>query len=526
MRLTLLITFMISCLRLSAQTEQELLNTLDKVIENKWEYRQERQSTIDSLMNMSKYVLGARLLDVYNDLYVQYAHYQSDSAMIYLNRILDMPAVKSDYVKSTQYLLLKTETYAIMGQYSEAAGIIESLNVDNAPNDIKTNFYHAARTLYGWKADYMKHAIISSNTCRAKTQLYRDSIIMCDREDTRRLIALADNYICMGKPDSAITILNGNLEKATGKQKAYLYFNLSEAYKQKNDIGNQLKYLALTAIYDIQRGVTEYAALPMLAKLLNDRGDTERAYNYMFCSLEDANFCNARLRTIEVSEMFPIIDKSHKNQLTTQKHVYLTFSIVLAVISILLVTCIFFFRREMRKLSATRQQLSLANDELTKRNIALNETNKVKEEYITLYLNRCRGNIDSFDNYRRTLLRLAMSAKHDELLKQLKSAEPFKQEQKKFYDDFDEAFLGIHPDFIDNFNALLTPECRITPKKNEHLSPELRIYALVRLGITDISEIAHFLDYSMPTIYNYRSKIYNSAIVPKEEFNDAVMRLP
>ena len=93
-----------------------------------------------------------------------------------------------------------------------------------------------------------------------------------------------------------------------------------------------------------------------------------------------------------------------------------------------------------------------------------------------------------------------------------------------FYAEFDQSFLKLYPDFVEKFNELLVPEARITPKPNS-LTPELRIYALVRLGTTDSNQIARFLCYSVSTIYNYRVKIRNSAIGSRDDFEERVMHL-
>lgn len=526
MKILIILSFLFTCTSLSAQTEREILSTLDEVIENKHTYRQNRLNTIDSLKTISRYARGGQLASMYQALATQYMHYQSDSAMHYLLKLGEMDMVRGDRNLYMHHLLDKAKTYGVMGQYSEAATIIETLDVSDVTDDLRSEYYHTARMVYGWKSEYMKHAAISANACKVKTQLYRDSILMYDRNNLRRNVTLADNYICNGHPDSAIYILERYSDCSDELQRAYILLNMSEAYRLMGNTNEQIRYLALTSIHDIKRGITEYMALPLLAKLLNDRGDTERAYNYLFCSLEDANFCNARLRTIEASEMFPIIDKSHKNVLMMQKQFYGWLSIGCFISALLLVLGIIFLRREMCKLSMTRCQLADANAELHKMNDSLEETNKIKEEYVTLYLNRCRDSIDAFDKYRRALLKLAKNGQRDELLKQLKSAEPVKEEHKLFYDEFDESFLGLHPNFVQHFNALLQPQAQIVPKKGEKLSPELRIYALVRLGITSIQDIAHFLDYSLPTIYNYRSKIHNAALVPKEDFDKAVMNLP
>ena len=206
---------------------------------------------------------------------------------------------------------------------------------------------------------------------------------------------------------------------------------------------------------------------------------------------------------------------------------------------IMLVLAVLYLRSQMHKLTQTRHQLSIANDQLEQanrllgmRNDTLLESNtmlqqmdRVKEEYIALFLDRCQKYLSALEKYRKSLLKLAKSNQQSELMKKLKDDALIEAEQEKLYADFDEAFLDLHPHFVEKFNALLRPEERLTPKRHERLNTELRIFALIRLGVTDTAQIAQFLDYSMPTIYNYRSRIRNKSIYSKEEFDKKLMEL-
>jgi cell division protein FtsB len=262
--------------------------------------------------------------------------------------------------------------------------------------------------------------------------------------------------------------------------------------------------------------------------------------------MEDANYCQARLRAVEVSNAFPIIDRAYKDYQSKQHRMERIFTYTLVLLALLLLAAIFYLRRQMKKLASTRrqlartnsqlettnqqlnaanQQLGLANTQLHEVNEGLVRTDQIKEEYIAYYLGRCRNYIDSFNRFRLDMLRLAKNRQTDDLLRSLKSDELFQSQQEQFYVDFDEAFINIHPHFVENFNALLRTDEQIQPKRGELLTTELRIFALIRLGMTDTAEIAHFLNYSLTTIYNYRSRIRNASIYSKEEFEKRLMLL-
>ena len=171
-----------------------------------------------------------------------------------------------------------------------------------------------------------------------------------------------------------------------------------------------------------------------------------------------------------------------------------------------------------------RRELSITNEQLQGINKELNQASKIKEEYIALYLNQCVIYLDKLDAYRRSLAKMAMASRLEDLFKAIKSEQFIRDERKNFYNDFDKSFLRLFPHFIESFNGLMAEEGKLYPKSGEILSTELRIFALIRLGINDSSSIAHFLGYSLATVYSYRSKVRSKAL-NKEQFEELVALL-
>jgi hypothetical protein len=178
----------------------------------------------------------------------------------------------------------------------------------------------------------------------------------------------------------------------------------------------------------------------------------------------------------------------------------------------------------MKKLSVMRLNLKQANNQLKITNEELEQTGKIKEVYIARYLDRCVAYLDKLEQYRRSLAKLAMASRVEDLYTSIKSDQFIRDERKAFYNEFDRSFLDLFPNFIQSFNNLLQKDGRIYPKSDELLTTELRIFALIRLGVTDSNQIAHFLSYSLATIYNYRSKLRNRAL-NKDTFEEEVMKL-
>ena len=235
--------------------------------------------------------------------------------------------------------------------------------------------------------------------------------------------------------------------------------------------------------------------------------------------------CNASLRYIEVAQFFPIIDKAYKlkeDRGRTFRYGLLFFA---SFLSLVLILCVLWLYRWNKKLSLMRQNLSLSNEQLRLVNHELAQTGKIKEAYIAHYLDQCVTYLDKLESYRRSLAKLAMASRIDDLFKAIKSEQFIKDERREFYQSFDKSFLELFPHFIASFNDLLLEEERIHPKSNELLTTELRIFALIRLGITDSNAIAHFLGYSLATVYNYRSRMKHRTKVDKDKFEQVVMNL-
>jgi len=164
------------------------------------------------------------------------------------------------------------------------------------------------------------------------------------------------------------------------------------------------------------------------------------------------------------------------------------------------------------------------NDQLSGTNTELSEANHIKEEYIGYFLNLCSSYIDKLDDYRKMVGKKLSGGQAAELLKLTKTSNLKEIELEELYSNFDRMFLDIYPDFVDEFNKLLMDNEKITPKKGE-LNTELRIFALIKLGVEDSSKIAKFLGYSVNTIYNYRAKVKNKTKISRDIFETTVRKI-
>lgn len=260
-------------------------------------------------------------------------------------------------------------------------------------------------------------------------------------------------------------------------------------------------------------------------------GDLARASRYTQAAIEDALFSNVQFRSAQMTKFYADINAAYQAKETQTKAELQHYLLLISVLTIVLILLFVYVYKQMQRLYRIQQELSQANarltqlnDELNDKNALLSDSNRLKEQYIARFFDLCSLYIDKMDGYRKTLYKLAQSRQLDELFKRLRSTSMMESELDELYANFDAVFLNLYPTFVAEFNALLLPDERIELRPGDLLNKELRIYALLRLGISDSAKIAAFLRCSLSTVYNYRTKMRNKAAGARDEF-EKVMRI-
>ena len=517
-----------------------LLREIDGIIKNRQTYGAEKEARIADLKKLlaeatsdeQRYGFCGRLFD-------EYRAYNLDSSFVYAQRKEELAhrLNKQDYLDDAAMNM--AEVMGTTGMYKEALELLGKIDKKTLPDYLYAYYYHLYRTIYGLMGDYAVTEKAKKEYYRM-TDLYRDSLLQVNVSDSLgHALVMADKYIVHARYDEAIDMLMEYYSKPSldDHAQAMITYTISEGYRLKGDKQGQKHYLALSAIADLKSAVKEYVSLRKLASLVYEAGDIERAYNYLKCSLEDATLCNARLRTLEISQVFPIIDQAYQLKTKRQQQEMKVSLICISLLSVFLLVAIFFVYKQMKKVAAARrevvdtntllqelnEELHDSNSQLKEMNHTLSEANYIKEEYIGRYMDQCSTYLDKMDLYRRSLNKIAAAGRVEELYKAIKSSQFLDEELKEFYANFDVTFLQLFPSFVEEFNALLTEPMQ--PKLGEQLNTELRIFALIRLGITDSTKIAQFLRYSVTTIYNYRTRVRNKAVGERDEFEAKVMQI-
>ena len=518
-----------------------LLRVLDRTVDDFQIYSNMKEAKINKLKDLLKYTTSySQKYEICGKLYDEYSFYKSDSALVYARKKLLIAEKLNNKRNLTDARLNLASIMGITGMYKEAMDIVNKVDINEAP-DLKAYYFHINRTIYGFMADYASSSQEKKRYDEI-TAAYRDSLLIVNApSSSAHVMVRSDQLIINKKYNEALKLLLNYYPtiKNNIHDRAIIAYSIALAYHGKHERDLEKRWLTTSAIYDLQSATKEYISLRLLAYTLYEDGDVDRAYKYIKRSLDDALFCNARLRTFEISKMLPIIDKAYQQQSDSRQRLMMITIFSISTLSVLLMLAVFFVYRQMKKLAVARKNLSDANKllndlnhELSATNIQLNNTNEtlleanlIKEEYIGRYMDQCSAYIDKLDDYRRLLNKTATAGKIDDLLRVIKSKQFIEDELKEFYDNFDSTFLQLFPTFVDEFKLLLSDYEDVTLKSGQLLNTELRIFALIRLGITDSVKISHFLRYSLSTIYNYRTKLRNKAICKRGEFEENVMRI-
>ena len=519
-----------------------LLLKLDQAIKERPIYMEQKELKLVELKRqLHRQIPDEERFAILGTLLDEYRSFNTDSAL-HMAEEREQIAIRlgnREYIDNAR--MNKADVLGMTGMYKEVMDLMRNIHIDRLPVDIHPYYYHIYRTVYGLMADYAVTAY-EKKLYTELTDKYRDSLLLVNKDNLLiHTLIQSDQYNVRNEYDKAIRLLTDYLalQKDYEHDVAICAYTLSESYRLKGDKEKEKEYLIVSAMADMKTAVREYISLRKLAVLLYQEGDIERAYSYVKICMEDAAACNARLRKLEILEIFPIINDAYQQKTEKQQEQMKWALVSISLLSLFLLIAIFYVYKQMKKVAAARREvidankrlkelndeLHLSNAQLKEANHSIAENSYLKEEYIGRYMDQCSVYLEKMDNYRRSLGKIAATGNVEELYKNIKSSKFIEGELKEFYTNFDNTFLQLFPTFVEDFNALLADDEQISLKAGERMNTELRIFALIRLGITDSVKIAQFLRYSVTTIYNYRTKVRNKAAGDRDLLEQEVMTI-
>ena len=525
----IVIIFIFSSIQCYGLDRGELLKDLDKKIEQRQFYMDKKESRIDSLRNLliSDMSLSKRYT-LNHQIYKEYSTYRCDSAMRYVfNNIelanqMDIQKYKDESSIALSMLLSTT------GMYRESIENLNNINRQQLDKVLLSEYYSVTEWTYYAASEYTNDSLYAPKYIHLEG-LYRDSVFHTLAAGSKRFNYYKGKILMNeGKLENALEIFLNTYPSMEIDTRLYaiITFDIATIYQRFGNIDKYEEFLIRAAISDQVNPLKENLAGQELALFLfrNKPNDLKRAYRYIQCSMEDAQFYNNRLRIVQISEKLPIIVEAYQTKIESEKK-KLVFTIIgISILSIATLILSFYLYKQIKLIRRNRKELTKLNTDLNSLNGKLQDANHTREEYVGIFIDLCSNYIDKLDKYREMVKRKIVARQFDDLFQTVSSTRGIEIEQNDFLQNFDMSFLKLFPTFINEFNELLLPEEKISPKKGENLNRELRIFALIRLGIKDSARIASFLRYSPQTVYNNRTKVRNKA-KDKENFEKEIARI-
>ena len=534
-RIAIPLLLVLSFLSCSGRNEQidSILQELDRTIDNRWRYEQEKLQKIDRLKEeLAKTDEPLVRMEYYSALFDQYKNYQYDSAFVYA-KLLEQSAV-GEYKAKAQIALL--HCFKSVGFFYEAVEVIKAFNPQGVPPSLCAEFYFLCAETWQSLSSYVSGSdVLSAEYDAQRLACYNKVLEYAEESSYCYGYAKLDKMIIEQQSDSlAIVgrkrfILTNDWDE---HQKAVQYSILSSSYNNLKQYDKAVYYLAMSAIMDIRSCTHETTSARVLAGHMYERNDIKRAYKYIQQAQYDAEFFNSRLRKTEINTILPVIESGRYNWMNNQRvllFIILFSLVILFVLTIFLLLKLRARNETLRQIHSDLEEktslLEQSNKSLTEVISKLREANEIKDQYIiqSLY-----GNTAFVNEVNEAV----NEATREISLKRANDARTtlyhigIKKERARIAATFDTAFLKLFPNWMDEFNALFPDNMKVHLSEDGTMPTDVRIFALMRLGFDNPAEVAEYLNLSVDTVYVYKARIKSRSIVDKDEFDSRIMAIP
>lgn len=493
---------------------EKALSSLDRVMAGSGRYTAVHAQKLDSMKNrLLKNSSGSGdRIDMLISISKAYRQNMADSALLFSSMAAEEAASIGDSRRIYRSRLAFADALVAAGFFSQAIIHYDSLDNVGVDRDTRIEYFKVGRRLYSSIGSYVDDKGYMASYYEEKYVECDDSLInLMDADDPLRRFIIGERLVASGKFGKAKEVLESQLSSLDSSSNIYgmAAYQLATVYRSDGDMTSYAAYLAKAAESDILANVKEGFALPALAAWLYDRGEFSRAFKYINYALEDAYRGNARVRMVSMARWVPAIDEAYRHEISTSRNEWFAYAAFASMLIIALGIVTFFLLKQTRK-SRARQK-------------ALASTSQMKDSYIGNFIGLCSTYSEKYHALLKLIDRKISSGQASDLLKSIKSGKLGEEENGDFYKEIDSVVLTLYPDFVEKINRLLLPSEQVRIIGNQ-LTPELRIYAFVRLGVNESVRIARILNYSVNTVYAYRNRMRNRAI-DREHFDENVLKI-
>ena len=498
-----------------AASSDSLLIRLNKTIDRKEEYTKTKLNRLEDLhqqLNRTSAQDDEARFHLLQEISEEYKAFIYDSAFINIQKLQRLAYKMNDPVRISYARVKLGFILLSSGMFKETIDTLSRMRVQGLPDSIRVDYYAILARTYYDLGDFDRDGFYTQRYTALGNKYVDSAKALCRPNDYNFVYLSGLKNLKNENTREALANLNQLLNeyKLTPHQLAVTASTLSYFYISRNEPDQAIHLLAQAAIADIISATKETAAMSSLAEQLYNRGDLMNAYTFIQQAMDDAIFYGARQRKVQVGSILPVIAAAKVHNVDEQRRRWLIYSTALTVLAILVIVFAVVIYKQLEKLKRTEK--------------ALLEANTIKEEYIGYYFNinsEYLGKIEAF----KKAVEMKLITKKLEDIKFIVNNINVKKEREELYFSFDKVFLKLFPDFITVFNSYFKEEDRIVLKEGQLMNTELRIFALIRMGIHDTEKIAKILDYSINTIYNYKARIKGKSVVPNEKFEQKIMEI-
>lgn len=537
----LLCSYVLSSFPTSARSSysvmaDSVLKVLDKEIENRSAHRMNKERGLIQLKNsLSRASANSTRFELCGDIYEEYSRYQSDSAFSYARKSYDVACMMADSSAINRSYMMLMECFYSVGLLKESADLKNMIDTSYLSAADRLNYYRQMGALYTNLNSFLGKTSHIRQYYDERRDLFTEKAIgACADDPTLYAIMSLEHRTITGIPTSEELERRRNLIQHYDlplHELAKQYCAMGKACIALDDIDAAIYYSAMSAICDQRICNNETMSTYILADLMHRKGDIDRASRYINAALDEANFFNSRLRKIEINAILPDIVDSRWSTSQSQKHALIVIACVVLALLVWVLVLWLKVRKRNHMLSIaqneSRQQtelLNIANERLIAINGKLEEADEIKNRCIMESLYANQSFVDFVDKTGKTIERKMKTRQYDDISDLLRSI-GVKNESRRILSTFDSIFLSIFPAFVEHFNSLLDCGGQLTLNEDGSMSTELRIFALMRLGISDTGMVSKYLNISPNTIYVYKARVKSHSIVDKDEFDSAVMKI-
>lgn len=523
--IAIIILFIATATSSMADTTGELIQRIDSIIDNITQIYGKKQARIDFYKSMAhKSQKPETLLSAYDKLYDEYFVFQFDSAMVYADKAITLADRIGDKFHHDKCRIEKASLLGVGGLYGEAVALLDEIDSTHLDNELRFDYTIAYYFIYTYWADYCHDYYYSPRYHERANNYLKQAVTMLRPTDSYYNFFWGEYFIYVERNDKrALEHYFKTLSTAPVESRWYAMasYAIANNYSANNNNNKYEEYMLRACISDLLNCTRENLAMQDLAMYLFKKGDDNilLAERYINFAMDDAKNYNNRLRIIEISQKLPVIVSTYREKLSSQNNIMRFALFGVSILFAFVVVLLYFYSRQNRLLARNRYELSESNNLLSSLNDKLNtlnsrllDTNSRRERLAKLYIDLCAKYIDRLSKFETLVKRKIKVGQVNDLLNTASSSRLSEEDAATFMNSFDTAFLDLYPSFVDEFNALLRTDEQIVPPHKGRLTTELRIYALIRLGVKESSEIAALLFYTPRTIYNYRSTIKSRAI--------------